>query len=148
MSGLTGGVLLTRYQASCILSLAFFHLLPPKTNTHGSRFHHLTLLEIFEHGFFASQMSKCLCLIGYFDRLLKAEKSGGEDFMKRCITIERRVLEKEHYKFEFWSNLDIPLCKFKIDSNDVIENSDGSLQVDFANEYIGGGVLQQGNVQV
>lgn len=68
--------------------------------------------------------------------------------MKRCITIERRGLEREFSQMEYWSSSTVPLCKFDIDSNGVIEESDGSLQVDFANEFIGGGVLQQGNVQV
>lgn len=147
MSGLTGGLLLTRYQTSCLLALAFFHLLPPSSR-HGSRFQHLSLLAILEDGFFQSQQSKCLCLIGYFDRLLKAEREDDEDFMKRCISIERKVLEREFFLKEYWMKSETLLGSFEIHSNGVIEECDGSLQVDFANEFIGGGVLQQGNVQV
>lgn len=144
---MTGGILLTRHQSCCILALAFFSLLP-SSSKHGSRYQHLDLSAILEYGFFASQQSKCLCLVGYFDRLMKAEFAGDEEFFKRCITIERKVLERELSTKEFWSKSEIPLGPFEIDAVGVIEDSHGSLQIDFANEYIGGGVLQQGNVQV
>ena len=108
----------------------------------------MTLVEILEHGFFLSQQSKCLCIVEYFDRLRKAEENGDEDFLKRCITIERKVLDASERKPGFWSDSKKPLSQFTTDSEGLIGNACGSLQVDFANEYIGGGVLQQGNVQV
>lgn len=147
MSGITGGVLLSRHQTSCLLALAFFNLLP-RSSKHGSRFQHLSLLGIFENGFFISQQSKCLCLLTYFDRLRKAERENDEDFMKRYITIERKVLEREFCTREFWLSSQVPLGTFETHKEGFIEESEGSLQVDFANEFIGGGVLQQGNVQV
>lgn len=107
----------------------------------------MTLVEIMEHGFFASQQSKCLCIIEYFDRLAKAEKNGDEDFLKRCITIERKVLSGER-KSAFWSDSDKSLSPFTVNSESLIGDAHGCLQADFANEFIGGGVLQQGNVQV
>ena len=43
---------------------------------------------------------------------------------------------------------DIPLGEFEVSDGDFIESYNGCLQVAFAKKYIGGGVLQQGNVQV
>ena len=138
---------ITRYQASCLLALAFFCLFD-KPSKHGTRFQRLSLVDILEYGFFRSQSSKCLCLIGYFDRLRKEESSGNHEFLERCITIQRKVLEREKDDQKFWNECDLPLGEFEISDRRFIESFEGCLQVDFANEYIGGGVLQQGNVQV
>jgi len=40
-----------------------------------------------------------------------------------------------------------PLCKIHITKNKTIEDINGLLQVDFANKYIGGGVMNEGCVQ-
>jgi poly(ADP-ribose) glycohydrolase len=146
-SGLTGGISLTRHQTSCILSLAFFNLLSPVSSKGGSRYQHLTLINIIERGFFTSQFSKCLCIIGYFHRLLKEEKAGNDDYMKRCISIERKVLDRDNCKADYWKNSDILLGPVKTNPDGLIEEASGTLQVDFANEFIGGGVLAHGNVQ-
>lgn len=99
-------------------------------------------------GFFRAQQSKCLCILGYFDRLAKSEREGDEEFMNRCVSIERQILDREISSLEYWKKSEIPLGAFEVHASGVIEEHDGALQVDFANEYIGGGVLQQGNVQV
>ena len=147
LSGKSDEVTLTRYQTSCLLALAFFCLLD-KPKRHGARFQRLSLIEILEYGFFRSQSSKCFCIIGYFDRLRQEESSGNQDYLKRCITIKRKVLSKEENDVPFWKSCDLSLGEFEISDGCFIESFDGCLQVDFANEYIGGGVLQQGNVQV
>ena len=68
--------------------------------------------------------------------------------MKRRISIERRALGRETSSLDYWKSSDVLLSGFDVSADGVIEEHDGALQVDFANEYIGGGVLQQGNVQV
>ena len=57
-------------------------------------------------------------------------------------------MSKEENDVPFWKTCDLTLNEFEISDGRFIESFDGCLQVDFANEYIGGGVLQQGNVQV
>lgn len=47
-----------------------------------------------------------------------------------------------------WCSPDVPLCQLEVKDKGKIEDSPGALQVDFANEYIGGGVLGCGQVQV
>ena len=148
MSGNSRGVTVTRFQASCLLALAFFSLLD-KPKKHGTRYQKLSLVEVLEYGFFQSQSSKCYCIIGYFNRLREEEVvKGNTDYLKRCITIQRKVLAKDENDLPFWKRCDIPLGEFEVSDGNFIESYNGCLQVDFANEYIGGGVLQQGNVQV
>lgn len=112
------------------------------------RYQQLSLMGIFEYGFFKSQASKCLCIVGYFDRLRKEEMAGNMDYLKRCITIQRKVVEEGAVDVKFWRDCDRQLTPFNVYDDRFIESFHGCLQVDFANEYIGGGVLQQGNVQV
>ena len=147
LSGKSDGVTITRSQASCLLALAFFSLLD-KPKKHGTKYQRLSLVEILEYGFFQSQSSKCLCIVGYFDRLMKEEAQGNQDYLSRCITIQRKALEKEKNDVPFWKSSKAALTEFEVTDGRYIESFDGCLQVDFANEYIGGGVLQQGNVQV
>ncbi len=79
---------------------------------------------------------------------MKEEAQGNQDYFSRCITIQRKALEKEKNDVPFWKSSKATLTEFEVSDGRFIESFDGCLQVDFANEYIGGGVLQQGNVQV
>ena len=69
-------------------------------------------------------------------------------FNKEKVTIWRRCLnevpELEHYNL---LKNNIILCPFIVDEEGCIEDQPGALHADFANEYIGGGVLCGGNVQ-
>ena len=47
-----------------------------------------------------------------------------------------------------WEECEKTLSSFESLAEGTIESADGCLQVDFANAYIGGGVLNLGNVQV
>ncbi len=48
----------------------------------------------------------------------------------------------------FWSNNETPLTKqFVVDHISRMEDHDGSIVVDFANKFIGGGALSRGAVQ-
>ena len=60
----------------------------------------------------------------------------------------RKALDKNKNDVPFWKDNKATLTEFEVHNGRFIESFDGCLQVDFANEYIGGGVVQQGNVQV
>jgi poly(ADP-ribose) glycohydrolase len=47
----------------------------------------------------------------------------------------------------FWETLNMPLQPVEVRTEGGIELDTGALQADFANEYLGGGVLHGGNVQ-
>lgn len=132
-------MVLTRSQVCCILSLAFFGILSKPEGA----FQHLILTHFLEIDFFTSQRSKLVCLLMYFDRIRQAEM----DYLSMNMSIQRRAIEKTEPGV-FWGKSTHPLTSFSCEPNGLIEESHGDLQVDFANEYIGGGVLQMGNVQV
>ena len=73
---------------------------------------------------------------------MEAEKKD-KDFMEMQLSFERLVLRT----VPDWSNCDKPLGVF-ISCSGLIEENHEALQADFANKFIGGGVLTLGNVQV
>ena len=134
---------LTRRQACCILALAFFNI----PEALGGTYQQLTLIAFIEVDFYGSQKSKLVCLLKYFERIMLAEEADDQEFLSLCITIERKSIARESPE-ERWGACDTPLVAFEPKSVGLIEDAHGCLQVDFANAYIGGGVLQMGNVQV
>lgn len=47
-----------------------------------------------------------------------------------------------------WAELKLPIAGLQVFENGVIEDNLNAIHMDFANKYIGGGVLGQGAVQV
>ena len=134
---------LTRDQVCCLLSLAFFNAFEPINYT----YQQFTLAGFLSFHLSASQRNKLLCLLNYFERVRKLEEDGNKDFLSLCITVARKQLEREDPEVA-WGECTTPLLAFESFTEGRIEDAHGSLQVDFANEYIGGGVLNMGNVQV
>ena len=126
----------------CLIAHAFFGTFAPV----GSGFQLLAMTSFLEDNSYKSQSGKLLCILNYFDRLRRAEVEGKKDFLAMNISVRRWSIEVKDAD-KFWGECDLPLVSFST-SEGVIEKSEGDLQVDFANEYIGGGVLQLGNVQV
>lgn len=143
--GRTEEVTLTRQQACCLLALCFLNAFsPPKTST----YQHFTLALFLTFPFASSQHGKLLCILHYFNRIHQAEVSGNSDFLSLCITVARHHV-KEEDPTVFWGKCQSPLTPFESPADgSLIEDAHGCLQVDFANAYIGGGVLNMGNVQV
>ncbi|XP_046737698.1 poly(ADP-ribose) glycohydrolase-like [Diprion similis] len=84
-------------------------------------------------------MEKLKCIFHYFRRIITKAPDG-------VITIQRRYIPKENCPR--WNRQDIKLPPLHITSNGTIETEGaGLLQVDFANKYVGGGVLGWGCVQ-
>ena len=89
-----------------------------------------------------------MCILHYFDRIYQAETSGNIDFLSMCITVARHHVKEEDPQVA-WGDCQKALTPFESPTDgSLIEAAHGCLQVDFANAYIGGGVLNLGNVQV
>jgi poly(ADP-ribose) glycohydrolase len=82
------------------------------------------------------KVAKLLMLFNYFDRLLVEIPTG-------TVTFERQVLNNAPN----YTSLDVPLTNVDIKSKGSIEDSPEALQVDFANEFIGGASISYGCVQ-
>ena len=82
---------------------------------------------------------KLKCLLSYFSRVTNTAPTGLLTFSRRCLRPET---------FPQWSESDLRLSQLHITSEGMIETEgQGMLQVDFANKFVGGGVLGSGLVQ-
>jgi len=133
-------IYLTQKQCCCLLSLAFFDALPdtPPREMNG----------IFTFNFWLkSEPRKLKCLLNYFKRL-QGRAESNEDWGTLRISFTRKVVSSEKSLSQnSLCQSNEPLRTFRVSNSGVIEDAQGMLQADFANEFIGGGVLCMGCVQ-
>jgi len=84
------------------------------------------------------RIEKLKCLLHYFRRVLEKPPTGALTFTRRYIA--ETALPK-------WAEATQKLKDFACDSEGYIEDQEGMLQVDFANKFVGGGVMGEGCVQ-
>ncbi|CAF3789345.1 unnamed protein product [Rotaria sp. Silwood1] len=132
---------LSQEQAAALLACAFFCLFPYR-----SRLSPVKEYENFPTPNFgklyragpANKVEKLKCLLHYFNRVTKKMPNG-------VITFQRVSLYYSQYPK--WNEMDTDLCDLNLTTGRKIEEIKNVLQVDFANKYIGGGVLGHGCVQ-
>ncbi|KAH3731907.1 poly glycohydrolase family protein [Pelomyxa schiedti] len=125
----------TREQVACLIISNFFNiLLEPKSYTN-KHFQSISFSSLFHQ---CSNPAFPYCLINYFMRIARCMPQGS-------LTIRRKVLEDA--EVPSWDTLATPLCPVVVHEEGLIEESEAVLHADFANEYIGGGVLHGGCVQ-
>jgi hypothetical protein len=86
----------------------------------------------------ADHVAKLRCMLAYFDRL-------GEQRPPGALVIERVALPARDNRG--WLADRAPLSPLVHEERGAIEDQHGHLQVDFANRWLGGGVLGSGSVQ-
>ncbi|KAI5067121.1 hypothetical protein GOP47_0017649 [Adiantum capillus-veneris] len=96
------------------------------------------------------QQQKVRCIVHYFTRLSQAIPRG-------MISFERKVLHRQLQGIfppipgcdkHYWKNSSSSFCSIRIFDDGLIENQrSNALEVDFANRFLGGGVLRKGCVQ-
>eukprot|EP01083_Nonionella_stella_P089622 250122_1 len=128
---------MTRGQIASILACCFFGI------------------PLYEHCSFQVELSsvgtpgKLECWVRYFD-FVRQKTMDSDWFNKEKVTVWRRCLDaKECSCLEYKSLVhnETVLCDFVVSEEGCIEDQSGQLHADFANQYIGGGVLEGGNVQ-
>ena len=80
-----------------------------------------------------SNYQKVKCLINYFNRLLAQDDEDFND-LQGVISFHRRCLDEDERPK--WESLDLPLTSCLVKADGLIENMDGTLQVDFANKFV------------
>jgi poly(ADP-ribose) glycohydrolase len=86
----------------------------------------------------SAELAKLRCVLEYFDRIADAAPPGRLE-IERIATTPRDAAE--------WAEDGSPLTAVTLDASGSIEDANGHRQVDFANAYLGGGVLSGGCVQ-
>ncbi|KAJ8031100.1 Poly(ADP-ribose) glycohydrolase [Holothuria leucospilota] len=138
---------LSRRFAASLLAHSFLCTLPTQDMVELNQinfkyfFKHLENLSLQK-----AQAAKLRCILHYFERLSFIWADGmpsGE------LTFRRKVFpQKLLPTLNTWETSEIPLCGFVVKLEGGIEDvGSGIIQVDFANRYIGGGVLSSGVVQ-
>jgi len=89
-----------------------------------------------------SSVEKIRSVVHYFDKMRKRNS----DSLKSELITFQRVSLKENSTPD-WINSSMNICNVIIDKGRNIEECENMLQVDFANCYLGGGVLRTGCVQ-
>ena len=171
--GLRGTVRLTRVHAASVLALAFFDAIAPHKSPPIEEDWDMPEPTTCRHwwgidnpyGGDECDEAKLICLVHYFKAARESFASDlSEESIKRLasadlsrasdlITISRLVVPEgvtnasAPEASKTWLQCDAPLQPLQVVEKGGIEDAPNTLQADFANEYIGGGVLCGGNVQ-
>ena len=136
----TDKIILTRKQVALIFILGFFDIfnLDPKKSNVYQRYDFHSILNANN----GSNFSKGRC---FFNYLTVIGKWLGENnkLLEEHVTYIR---ENKEFNIKDFSHIE-KLCDIKIIEKGSLFDSDASFCVDFANKYIGGGVLSGGCVQ-
>ncbi|XP_053949762.1 poly(ADP-ribose) glycohydrolase [Anastrepha ludens] len=143
-------VTLSQQQISCLLANAFLCTFP-RRNTMKKRSEYSTFPDINFNRLFQSGggavIEKIKCICHYFRRVCPTERDSS-NVPTGVVTFTRRSLAAG--ELPNWAEIQAPLgaTPLHITSAGTIEDQGlGLLQVDFANKYLGGGVLGGGCVQ-
>ncbi|PKA61597.1 Poly(ADP-ribose) glycohydrolase 1 [Apostasia shenzhenica] len=145
-----GIVFLSQELVAALLACALLCLFP----TRGRAWKHLPTIN-FDQLFGAfhpycqeSQEHKIKCLIHYFERICLCMPIGFVSFERKVFPFKQSEHGVLYPEEAFWSNSTIPMCSFEAFTSGFIEDQQNeALEVDFANEYLGGGALHMGCVQ-
>ncbi|CAL9174025.1 unnamed protein product, partial [Musa hybrid cultivar] len=145
-----GLVLLNQELIAALLSCAMFCLFP--TSDRDVRCLPIINFDVL----FASlnrngkhyQEQKVRCLVHFFERICLRMPTGDVSFERKVLPRESSDHGVTYPTSANWSTSTVPLCSFEVFSSGLIEDQPHeAIEVDFANEYLGGGALKWGCVQ-
>ncbi|CAI2366239.1 unnamed protein product [Moneuplotes crassus] len=132
----------TSVQISCAIAHGFFCLIPGQDKF-------LDLPFPMNFNMWHEDKSKLgLEKLKFYYNYFNSQCSMPED--ERYISFERKFISELDYdnlENDVWSNSDTTLTSVFFDEKGRIEEDEGSLMVDFANKFIGGGCMNHGCVQ-
>ncbi|XP_059617955.1 poly(ADP-ribose) glycohydrolase [Phlebotomus argentipes] len=142
--GRNHSISLSQEQVACLVANAFLCTFP-RRNTLKWESEYGNYPDINFNRLFASTEARCLekikCICHYFKRIFSKMPTGVITFSRRFV--DPRLMPR-------WDLADAPFEAVKVDvrtDGTIEDNGKGLLQVDFANKFVGGGVLGSGCVQ-
>lgn len=136
--GMNHSLTLSQEQISCLLSNAFFCTFPRRNSRKTEYYNYpdINFFRLFE-GSSSRKIEKLKTLMCYFKTITEQMPNG-------LVTFTRRSLENAVH----WRSSEKQLTRLHITCEGTIEDDGyGMLQVDFANQFVGGGVTSLGLVQ-
>ncbi|VUZ45016.1 unnamed protein product [Hymenolepis diminuta] len=139
---------LSQYQVACLLANAFYCTFPHRNarsrDSEYANYPFINFGTFMSKGFRNTTKStdhKVLCILHYFHRIFSTNEPP-----RGVVTYTRRCLDKT-IPFAY-SNVPIKSVAFGVSSTCLIEDAGpDTIQVNFANRFLGGGVLRGGCVQ-
>ncbi|XP_071952189.1 poly(ADP-ribose) glycohydrolase-like [Antedon mediterranea] len=136
-------ITMTQKQVASLLANAFFCTFP-RRNTQQKKSEYscypdINFNRLFEgtSGKKKNKAEKLKCILNYFRRVTSQEPTGTITFRRCAIS-----------NFPDWTRCNRKLCNLHVSTHGTIEDQGkGMLQMDFANKFVGGGVLGYGSVQ-
>ncbi|OWR43927.1 poly [Danaus plexippus plexippus] len=135
---------LSQQQISCLLANAFFCTFPrrntTKKNSEYASYPYINFNVLYECEPSNHVVEKLKCICHYFRRVCTKVPVG-------VVTVSRRSVPVK--ELPDWKSSERIISELPVhcDSENTIEEAHGLIQVDFANKYLGGGVLSYGSVQ-
>ncbi|XP_035517759.1 poly(ADP-ribose) glycohydrolase-like isoform X2 [Morone saxatilis] len=136
--GMNHSITMSQEQVACLLANAFFCTFPRRNSRKTEYYNYpdINFFRLFE-GSSSRKIEKLKTLMCYFKSFTEEKPTG-------LVTFTRKSLDKPLN----WRSLQTPLTKLHITCEGSIEDDGyGMLQVDFANQFVGGGVTSSGLVQ-
>ncbi|GMT25982.1 hypothetical protein PFISCL1PPCAC_17279, partial [Pristionchus fissidentatus] len=132
-------VSMTQEQAACLLAYGFFCAFGPLPRNIEGTFNFLNFSS-FHRGPKPIHLQKLKFILAYFKQVYEKMPTG-------TLTYSRQAWDSANDERRGYDKWDDPLSDLLVTDEGLIEEMDGCLQVDFANQYIGGGVMNSGAVQ-
>lgn len=136
--GIKHSITMSQEQVACLLANAFFCTFPRRNSrrTEYCNYPDINFVRLFE-GSSSRKIEKLKTLMCYFKSVTEKKPTG-------LVTFTRKGLDKPPN----WKSSQTQLTKLHITCEGTIEDDGyGMLQVDFANQFVGGGVTSSGLVQ-
>eukprot|EP01130_Rhizamoeba_saxonica_P005537 TRINITY_DN2207_c0_g1_i1.p1 TRINITY_DN2207_c0_g1~~TRINITY_DN2207_c0_g1_i1.p1 ORF type:complete len:392 (+),score=68.11 TRINITY_DN2207_c0_g1_i1:554-1729(+) len=135
MKSIDTNLVMCRIQVLSLLSNAFLCTFPDRS-TKQNGYCGINFDSIFSGPVKENKVQKLICIIHYFERAAEETPTG-------IISFERKVLDDS----VDWTSIEDKVSNVIVRKNGSIEDSPETVRVDFANKFIGGGVLSYGCVQ-
>uniref|UniRef100_A0A8D3CKA4 poly(ADP-ribose) glycohydrolase n=1 Tax=Scophthalmus maximus TaxID=52904 RepID=A0A8D3CKA4_SCOMX len=136
--GMDHSITMSQEQVACLLANAVFCTFPRRNSRRNEYYNYpdINFVRLFE-GSSSKKIEKLKTLMCYFKSVTEQKPSG-------LVTFTRQSLNKP----PTWKSSQTHLTKLHITFEGTIEDDGyGMLQVDFANQFVGGGVTSSGLVQ-
>lgn len=135
-------LVLTRGQAACLFFFSFLGLMPLKTSRKFNFFNVKNIIENYRTNYEFGR-----CFVNYLTNIGNwLENKNPYNILGEKITYYRNSITPKEAEIIF-QNENIGLCEINIYEKGSMFNRKATYAVDFANRYIGGGVLRGGCVQ-
>ncbi|XP_059178130.1 poly(ADP-ribose) glycohydrolase-like [Physella acuta] len=134
-------ITMSQEQAACLLANAFFCTFPKRSfKVRGSKMPDINFSNLYSDKHADRKQQKLKCIFNYFERVTTEMPAGTLTFTRQSFMNFEDLPDWENSK-QLFSDL------FVSDENTIEDDGKYMLQADFANKYVGGGVLGHGLVQ-